>query len=170
MKFFSYKREPIDLFQHCLEQKVRHGNKLTVHIGTDSVSTHGFVHYFTVVAFRYEKNGVHFIFSKEKVQSYRTESGKPDLFTRLLRECQLTMDVAIDLTDKNILSKEQIILEFDYNNLIETVSNKLVSAARGWAVGYGFEYLMKYKDNANRPEQWADQIACKAANHLCQSA
>lgn len=168
MKFFSYNRQPIDLFQHCSDQKVKHGSKLKIHIGTDSVATAGSVHYFTVVAFRYGKNGAHFIYSKERVQSYRTENGKPDLFTRLLRECQLTMDVAIDLTDNNIISHEQIILEFDYNNLIETVSNKLVSAAKGWAVGYGFNYLMKYKDNANKPEQWAEQIACKAANHLCQ--
>lgn len=169
MKFVTYKREPISLFEHCVQQKVIHKN-LTVHIGTDSIAVGGFVYYFTVVAFIYGKEGSHFVFSKEKVQSYRTESGKPDLFTRLLRECQLTMDVAIDLTDNDILSKNQIILEFDYNNVIETISNKLVSAAKGWAAGHGFDYLMKFKENATKSNEWADQVACKAANHLCQSA
>jgi predicted RNase H-related nuclease YkuK (DUF458 family) len=168
MQFKNYKRQNVDLIQHCLEQRIKHGSDLKIHIGTDSSAAHGFVYYYTVVAFRYGKQGVHFIFVKEKVQSYRTESGKPDLFTKLLRECQLTIDVALKLTQEQIIPKEMIMLEFDYNNLVDTVSNRLVSAAKGWALGYDFKYMVKYKENAHRPDQWEDQIACKAANHLCQ--
>jgi predicted RNase H-related nuclease YkuK (DUF458 family) len=166
MKFQYYDKQPVDLVQHCFDMRVLHGEDLKIHIGTDSVAAHGFVYYFTVVAFRYGNRGVHFIFSKEKVQSYRTEGGKPDLFTRLLRECQLTVDTALLL---NGIPKEMIVLEFDYNNLIETVSNRLVTVAKGWALGYDFKFLMKYKENAHRPDQWESQIAVKAANHLCQS-
>ena len=168
MQFYNYTKENVDLFAIVAEQKRLHGQNLKVHIGTDSAAEGGSVHYFSVIAFRHSKTGVHFIYSKETVNSYRTESGKPDIFTRLLRECQLTMDIAVSLTDAGMLIHDDIMLEFDYNNLIETVSNKLVAAARGWATGYGFKFMVKYKANAHRPDQWEDQIAAKAANHLCQ--
>lgn len=169
MKFQDYKRQGVDLIQHCIEQRVQHGLNLKIHIGTDSQSREGFVYYFTVVAFRHSKTGVHFIYSKERVQSFRTGDNKPDLFTRLWRECKLTMDVAQALVDAQVATKSDIVIELDYNNLIETVSNKLVSSTRGWARGEGYQCLVKYKENATKPDQWEEQIAVKAANHLCQT-
>lgn len=168
MKFVNYKhREEIDLFQTVSEQKLHHAPNLKVHIGTDSVVSGEWISYFTVVAFRHSRTGVHFIFSKEKVQRFRNENGKPDSFTRLWRECKLTMDVAQMLVDRGLLSKPEIIIELDYNNLIKTVSTPLISSTKGWAVGEGYQCLVKYKENAQRPDQWEEQIAVKAANHLC---
>jgi len=168
VKFVNYKREPVDLIEYCLQKRVQYSNDLKVHIGTDSIAIGGNVIYFTVVAFRAGKTGVHFIFTKEKVPSYRTGDGKPDLFTRLYRECTLTLDVAHLLIDANVFTHNDIIIELDYNNLVETISTKVVKATRGTVTGYGYTCLAKYKENATKPDQWEDQIACKAANHLCQ--
>lgn len=169
MKFKNYQRKEIDLFQTLMEQKLKYGNNLKVHIGTDSAVSGEFTYYFTVVAFRHSKTGVHFIFAKEKVQRFRNENGKPDSFTRLWRECKLSMDVAQAIVEKGLISKNEIIIELDYNNLIKTVSTPLVSSTKGWAVGEGFNCMVKYKENAHKPDQWEEQIAVKAANHLCQS-
>ena len=166
MKFYDYKRKEVDLINHSLNQRAMFGNKLKIHIGTDSVAVGGNIVYFTVVAYRHSKNGVHFIFMKERVNKFRDGNQKPDIFTRLWRECKLTMDVATELT--KIFKKDDIIIELDYNNLVETVSTKLVASTRGWAIGEGFKCLVKYKENATRPDQWEDQLAVKAANHLCQ--
>lgn len=167
-KFVNYKREPINLIEHCTQKRVQYADDLKVHIGTDSIAIGGNVVYFTVVAFRSGKNGVHFVFTKEKVQSYRTGDGKPDLFTRLYRECSLTLDVANYLVESSVFTHDDVIIELDYNNLIETISNKVVNATKGWVIGSGYKCLVKYKENATKPDQWEDQIAVKAANHLCQ--
>lgn len=169
MKFLNYNRKEVDLFQTVLEEKSKHGNKLKIHIGTDSTVSRDYTHYFTVVAFRHSKTGVHFIFSKEKVQRFRNENGKPDSFTRLWRECKLSMDVAQLIVDNGIIDKNEIIIELDYNNLIKTISTPLVNSTKGWAIGEGFQCMVKYKENASKPDQWEEQIAVKAANHLCQS-
>lgn len=193
MVWKNYKREKVDLFQHCLEQKVKFKN-LKIFIGTDSISKAGEITYYTVVAFRYAKNGVHFIFSKEIIKSIRKENGKPDVFTKLWKECELSMALANLLVNEGIFTKEDIIIELDYNNIVETLSKPLIPATKGWAIGDGFKCLCKIPHNHDRPkkspiddmvcigdptldqygkplypEDWTDvQIACKAANHLCQ--
>lgn len=168
MKFKNYNNQEVDLFQVVSDQKLKHGNNLKIHVGTDSATRGESIIYFTVVAFRHSNDGVHFIYSKETIPRLRHEGGKPDSFTRLWRECKLSMEVAQQLVDSSLVVKDDIIVELDYNNLINTISTPLVSATRGWVIGEGFKCLVKYKDNANKPDQWSEQIAVKAADHLCQ--
>lgn len=172
MEFKNYKREKVDLIQHCFEQKAKHKN-LVVFIGTDSISVGGQVHYFTVVAFRYARNGAHFIYTKEKVPTYRQADGKPDIFTKLWRECQLTIDLSERLIAENVFNRDQIIIELDYNAVVETISNKLIPATKGWALNLGYQVLTKYGEYVlvefeGGIEKVEEQIAVKAANHLCQ--
>ena len=169
-QFYNYKRQPVDLVQHCFEQRAIHGQDLTVFIGTDSISVGGKIHYFIVVAFRYGKNGVHFIYAKEKVPTYRFENGKPDIDTKLRREGHMTMDLAKFLVDSNIFTKDQIIVEFDYNDAIPTVSTRLIPEMKGLATWFGYQSLTKYGEYVltQNLEEVTDQIAVKAANHLCQ--
>mgnify|MGYP006315687415 FL=1 len=55
--------------------------------------------------------------------------------------------------------KEDIVLEFDYNDMKITKSTPLVGAAAGMATSQGYNILLK-----------SDlQMACKAANQICQS-
>lgn len=168
MEFKNYKREKVDVFQHCLEQKVAH-DKLAVFIGTDSISLAGQIHYFLVVAFRYGKNGAHFIYSKEKLPSYRNSDGKPDVFTKLWKECDMSIKMAELLVEKGIFTRDEIIIELDYNAVVDTLSKQLIPATKGWATGLGYQCLTKYGEYVYiNGERVAEQIACKAANHLCQ--
>lgn len=193
-KFQNYKRQPVDLIQHCFEQRALHGDDLRVFIGTDSISVAGKITYYSVVAFRYGKNGVHFIFTKEVIDSIRKENGKPDVFTKLWKECELSIALAEYLVNKNVFTKDSIVIELDYNNIVDTLSKPLIPATKGWAVSAGFKCLAKIPHNHSHPtktptqdmvcvgnpeldkwgkpvfpEDWTDvQIACKAANHLCQ--
>lgn len=169
MKFFNYQRQEIDLYQHCLQQRTRYGSDLYVFIGTDSISVGGKVHYFTTIAFRHSKTGVHFIFSKEKVPTFRKGDGKPDIFTKLWKEAELTINLCENLVENNIFNRNQIIVELDYNNVSDTLSRPLIPATRGWAIGLGYQVLTKYGEKVLCGLEWVDeQIACKAANHLCQ--
>lgn len=158
-QFVNIKREPVDLIQHCIEQRVAHPH-LTVHLGCDSVVVGGQIYYVTVVAFRYGRNGAHFIFNKTKVPSYRKSDGKPDIFTRLMHETKSTIDLVQFLTERNIFIKEMLVLEFDFNNMRETKSREHVAIASGWASGFGYENVYLKSDQ---------QVACKAANQICQS-
>ena len=168
MNFVTYDRKAVDLIQHCLEQRVKRDN-LTIFIGTDSISIAGIIHYYIVVAFRYDKNGAHFIFAKEKVPTYRQANGKPDVFTKLWRECQLTIEVAEVLVNKDIFRRDEIIIELDYNSVVDTLSKPLIPATKGWAVGLGYQVLTKYGEYAIvNGQRVDDQVAVKAANHLCK--
>lgn len=184
MKFQTYQRKEVDLIQHCLEQKAKHGKDLLVFIGTDSISVGGQCHYFTVLAFRYGKSGAHFIFSKNKFPVIRLSDGKPDIYMKLWKEAVLTMEIAEFLTSERILSKDEIIIEFDYNGLVPTLSTSLSAGAKGWASQLGYYALSKCNPNARVFDRSkleyieiihcdellkiSEQVAVKAANFLCQ--
>ena len=158
MQFVTLDRTKVDLIQHCFEQRSQHRN-LTIHIGCDSIVRGGTVWYVTAVVFRYGAHGAHFIFSKVNVPSYRKYDNKPDIFTRLFQEAVYTLEIANFLIDNNIFMKEDIVLEFDYNDMKITKSTPLVGAAAGMATSQGYNILLK-----------SDlQMACKAANQICQS-
>lgn len=172
MEFKNYKREKVDLIQHCFEQKAKHQN-LTIFVGTDSISVGGFIHYFAVVAFRYGMSGAHFIFAKDKVPTYRFGNGKPDIMTKLRREGHMTLDIANLIVDNGVCDKDQIIVELDYNDLIQTISTKIIPEMKGWAMASGYQVLTKYGDSVlvdfgSGLQEINEQVAVKAANHLCQ--
>ena len=167
MQFYNYARREVNLIHHCLEQKAKHGENLSVFIGTDSLSIGGTVHYFVVIAFRYDHNGAHFIFSKEKVPTYRKPDGKPDIFTKLWRECQLTMELSESLVNQGIFTRNEIIIELDYNSVVETISKPLIPATKGWATGLGYQCLTKYGEYVFvNGERIYEQIAVKALRYI----
>lgn len=169
MNFFTYQRKEVDLIQHCLEQRAKYGKNLYAFIGTDSISISGKIHYFTVIAFRHSKEGVHFIYAKEKIPTFRKGDGKPDIFTKLWKEAELTITLCEELVESGIFDRDHIIVEFDYNNVSDTLSKPLIPATRGWAIGLGYQVLTKYGEKILVGNGWeGEQIACKAANHMCQ--
>lgn len=173
-QFYNYKNEKIDLVKYCFDQRILHGENLVVLVGTDSISLSGQIYYFSVIAFRHGANGVHFIYCKDKVSTYRFGNGKPDIDTKLRREGHLTFDLVKFLVEeKEIFKKEQIVVEFDFNEAIPTLSNKVVPEFRGLATWYGYQSLTKYGESVlvevgGEVVELSDQIAVKAANHLCQ--
>lgn len=156
MTFKTITRAEVDLITHIYEQKSIHPN-LSINVGCDSVSKNGWWYYVLVVSFRYGSNGAHFIFQKSKIKAIRTiQNGrsKPDLFTKLWKESEISIQCAEYLKENNIYIDA---IEMDYNASPEWLSNKLLPATSGWAKGLGYEVLDKS----------CVQIAIKAADHIC---
>lgn len=180
------------MIQHCLDQRAKFGRNLYAFIGTDSISVGGKITYYTVVAFRHDREGVHFIYSKEKIPTPRHGNGRPDIYSKLHKEFELTMVTARELVDNKVFSKDDIVLEFDYNGIAKTHSSSLISVAKGWAAMDGYpnvlskcstdplpsskilkdsdkyEYiLLEFDGELVNIDQ---QIAVKAANHMCKAS
>ena len=102
-----------------------------------------------MIAYRLGSRGVHYIFSKQKREIIR------DMWTRLWKEAEYSVDVAEWLTKKIALKVE---IDMDYNEDKSYKSHKLISAAKGWANSLG--YKVNVKPN--------NQIATRAADYHCK--
>jgi len=120
-----------------------------IYVGTDSQDYGRWTHYATVVAFRRSAKGVHFVYTKDKIQTGR------DHWSRLWREVEMTVDLAEFIKESLPFLKIEH-LEIDFNGTKNTLSNRLVKSARGWCEGMGYSVLVK-------PDE---QVACKAADWL----
>lgn len=139
----------VDIIKHTLDIIQKEPN-VEIHIGTDSQSRAYTTKYAVVIAYRYGTRGVHYIYSKERVPRIK------DKFTRLLKEAEMTIEVAEWFTSKISSIKPQ--LDFDFNVDEKHFSQKLVSLAKGWAESLGYKANIK-PDN---------QIATRAADCQCR--
>ena len=168
MQFKNYKKEDVDLIQHCHDQWLTHTD-LKVHIGCDSISVNGKITYFAVVAFRYGTNGAHFIYHKEIVPVTNKTNGKWGVFMKLRHEAELSIAIANKLVDELIFTKDDIVLELDFNNVVDTLYKGLIPEMQGLATSMGYHTVVKFKDDLFRGQVVTeDLIAVKAADHLCQ--
>jgi len=168
MEFKNYKKETVDLIQHCLSKKEQHPD-LKVHIGCDSISVAGKITYFAVVAFRYGTNGAHFIYHKEVVPTTAKTKGKWGVFMKLRHEAELSIAIANKLVDELVFTKDDIVLELDFNNIVDTLYKGLIPEMQGLATSMGYHTMVKFKDDLYRGQVVTqDLIAVKAADHLCQ--
>ena len=120
-----------------------------IHIGSDSQNIGKSTKYATVIAYRFGSRGVHYILSK------RDEILIKDMWTRLWKEAEMSIDVAEWLTRQVSVKVE---IDMDYNSDENFKSNKLISATKGWANSLGYKVNVK-PDN---------QIATKAADYHCK--
>ena len=138
----------IDPVAHTLEV-IKNFPYAEIHIGTDSQNINKQTKYTTVIAFRLGSRGVHYILSKTNVKQIT------DMWTRLWKEAELSVDTAEWLTQKVSVKVE---IDMDYNEDESFKSNKLISAAKGWANSLG--YKVNVKPN--------NQIATRAADYHCK--
>ncbi|MDA0200733.1 MAG: hypothetical protein O2878_06785 [Bacteroidetes bacterium] len=138
----------IDPIQHTLNILKEHPN-VQIHIGSDSQNVGKSSKYATVIAYRFGQRGVHYILSK-KVEKLIT-----DMWTRLWKEAEMSIDVAEWLTHQVSVKVE---IDMDYNSDENFKSNKLISATKGWANSLG--YKVNIKPN--------NQIATRAADYHCK--
>ena len=124
----------IDPLSHTLNV-LKNSPYSQIHIGSDSQN--------------FGSRGVHYIISK------KDEVIIDDIWKRLWKEAEMSIEVA-EWLSKQINVKIQI--DMDYNNDEKFISNKLISAAKGWANSLG--YKVNVKPN--------NQIATKAADHHCK--
>ena len=148
MLFKDIKGKIIDPLQHTIEI-IKKYPYAEIHIGSDSQSVGKKTFYATVIAYKLGTRGVHYILNKKKVSIIN------DMWTRLWKEAEDSIDAAEWLT-KQISVKVEI--DMDYNENENFKSQKLISAAKGWANSLGYKVNIK-------PNK---QIATKAADHHCK--
>jgi len=129
---------------------VKNEPHVEIHIGSDSQRVGSEIIYVTAIAYRYPFRGVHYIYWKEIFPPIK------DDWSRLWLETERTMQVV------QPLSKEfpglRFEIDMDYNEDEYYMSNRLVSAARGWASSHGYKVNIK-------PNK---QIATRAADYHCK--
>lgn len=149
--FKTESKELVNVIEHTVEQ-IQQYPDLKIYIATDSQNYGHTSVYVTVIVYRYGLRGAHYIYRKERIRpSIR------DIFQRLWKEAELTIDIAQFLLDNMPIQIEA--LEFDFNGRIVTKSSPLVKSIKGWAESLGVKAHMK-------PD---DMIASKAADHLCRN-
>ena len=166
MKFRKIDNTSIDdIVAYAIAYQAKHRN-VKIYIGTDSIAIGGYILYVTAIAFRTGREGAHVVYSKERVTSYRTSTGKPDLKTRLIRETQISCDVADQLIDSKAFQPEDLTIEMDYNNIVATVSKSVIPWATSMVVWKNIKFNLKFTDRGKVEEQYA----VKAANHICKGS
>lgn len=149
MKIFKrVNGDRVNVVEHTLQQLNKFPN-VSVHIGTDSQNLGAHTVYSTVIAYRFANRGIHYIVCNQKVPKI------VDIWTRLWKEAELSIETAEWLTAQISVNVQ---IDMDYNSDEEYKSNKLISAARGWANSLG--YKVNVKPNM--------QIATKAADYQCR--
>ena len=122
---------------------------LQIYVGSDSQNLGKKTVYCTVIAYKLGNRGVHYILHKKKQIIIK------DLWSRLWHETELSIDTAEWLNQK---IKVGIEIDMDYNENEVYKSNKLISAAKGWANSLGYKVNVK-------PQM---QIATRAADYNCK--
>lgn len=141
--------ERVNIVEHTLEQVTKWPH-LKVTIGTDSQDHGKKTRYVTAVVFRYGHRGAHYAYHREEVAKERT------MYERLFNEAVRTIETAQMIDSEIPIAFEG--LEFDYNEIPDFNSHKLLSQIKGWAMGLQYKPIFK-----------SDQLmAVRAADHICK--
>ena len=93
MRFTDVNGLEINPFSYTLKI-IEKSPDVKIHIGTDSQSENNLTKFITAIAYRYNKRGVHYIYSK-------TNSPKiNNLWNRLFKETELSLSIAEKLKNK----------------------------------------------------------------------
>jgi predicted RNase H-related nuclease YkuK (DUF458 family) len=122
---------------------------IELYIGTDSQNYSKHTIYVTTLVFRYNKQGAHVIYKKDRVPKIT------DIWTRLWAELERSTNLALFLKNDCGIAVDQI--DLDYNENPRFASYKLYKAAVGYVESLGFR--TKTKPNL--------LLATSAANVLC---
>ena len=146
-KFFTTQEGlKVNIVEHTLDQ-LKKWPHLKIYVGTDSQSYARMTRYVTCICYRYGNRGAHFVYFKEEVKrdNDRTQ------FTRLYGEGLRTLEAAGVITDEIPVNIEA--MEFDFADIVKTLSSKLVSSFKGYKNA-------KFKSG--------EMIATKAADYVCR--
>jgi predicted RNase H-related nuclease YkuK (DUF458 family) len=143
-----HSHQPVDLLTYVQEMTARN-NEIKVYVGTDSQNYQHNTVYVSTVVLRYENNGAHVIYQKEKVAKIT------DRWTRLWDELQRSIELAGYLRFEGGIEIDQI--DLDFNSDPSYFSHKLLPAAVGYVQSMGY-------DAKSKPDLL---MATWAANVLC---
>lgn len=142
--------KPVNLIKYILEY-LKDYPETKIYVGTDSQNRGPETAYVTTIVLRYRSRGCHVLYYKAKFPLVR------DFWSRLWREVEMSLDVAVFLRENAPLSIESI--DLDFNDDEYKLSNKLVAAAKGWVTSANFRATTK-------PSL---QVATRAADHLLRT-
>lgn len=142
--------EIVNVIEHCSDIISLYPDTKIL-IATDSQNNKTNSKYSTVIVFRYGMRGAHYIYSNSTFPKIR------DLFTRLFKECELSLEIAEYIKENTIFKIEAI--ELDYNDIKSTKSTTLIPATRGWVESLGYKAILKS----------GEMIASKAADRCCRN-
>ena len=100
-QFNKINGEPIDYLRYT-KDIVKNFPSVEIHVGTDSYLLNDNTRYITAIAFRFNKAGVHYIYTKKKFTRIK------DNWERLWRETELSVDIARQLEKQKVIKKRQI--------------------------------------------------------------
>ena len=153
--FVTIEGVSVDPIEHSFDiLRSRPGTK--IYVGSDSQKKRKTIEYATVIAYRYGRNGCHFIYRRTSVRRKGYGRGDELIRRRLIEEVTETLKTATRLIDNSIRVHQ---LDFDLNGDPKWKSEAFVSLATGWAAGIGIKSSIK-------PEV---QVASKAANNIVNS-
>lgn len=124
----------VNLIDHCSEVLGKYPNA-EILIATDSQNTKQYSKYATAIVFRYDLRGAHYIYQINKFPKIK------DLFTRLIKECELSLEIANYISENTSYKVKAI--ELDYNDFKITKSTPLISATKGWCESLGYKVILK---------------------------
>lgn len=114
-------------------EKNKHYN-IKLYLGCDSQTRNGRTTYATTLVFHVSTTGCHVVYRKESYPEIK------DMWTRLWKECEKSVEVALYLRDNGI---EINTVDLDYNIDPSKKSSRLVKAAVGYVNGSGFKARCK---------------------------
>lgn len=126
--------QPVDLLMHVQELTTTHPG-IKVFVGTDSQNYQRNTVYVSTVVLRYENNGAHVLYQKEKVPKIT------DRWTRLWDELNRSIDLAGYLRNEGGIYVSQI--DLDFNSDPKFFSHKLLPAAVGYVQSMGYRARSK---------------------------
>lgn len=139
---------PVELLCH-VQDMIAKSPGLKVYVGTDSQNYHRTTVYVSTVVLRYQNNGAHVLYHKERMEKIS------DRWSRLWEELQRSIELAGYLRFEGGIDITQI--DLDFNSDPKFFSNKLLPAAMGYAQSMGYQAKSK-------PDLL---MATWAANALC---
>lgn len=151
-KYFStITGEKVNIALHTLEI-LKQNPRCEIYVGTDSQDWGFETKYATVIVYKHpDHKGAHFIYGLRSVQP-----AIKDIFTRLFKECEDSLEVAEYLTKETGCRIKTI--ELDYADEKITKSTPLVKATVGWITGAGYNVTAKK----------GEQLATRAADKLVE--
>lgn len=148
-KYFKlHTGERVDIIEHCSEI-LRNFPSTEILIGCDSQNGKRGCEYAVVIVFKYGRRGSHFIYNKIKYPNKIR-----DMFIRLFKECELSIEIAEYITKNSSFKISGI--ELDFNDFKKTKSTSLISSTKGWVESLGYKAILKS----------GNMYACKAADHI----
>lgn len=147
--FKKHSGEKIDAIEYARKvlSDFNLAGEIKIYVGCDSQNKERNTTYVGVIAFRYPNKGTHYIYTRENVKKIK------DRWERLSKEVELSVEIATALKENGIPVH---CVDLDFNKKEMARSHVLVSWARGWVTGIGFNCTVK-------PEE---QVASRAADHL----